>query len=251
MRYQPVGYSKKKFKNMEKGEPPQAKEKCAYCGLFDVVTVDHVIPRGLFDRDTGTVPGDVPKVGACRQCNNTKSKDDEFLRDVLVRDPRLGEHPVAQTIRHGTHERSIARGRSQYPRAAANLRYVPSPNGSGLWIAEPILPKERLHGIFARLVRGLMVAYEHYELTRTTNFDVLRAVDAKVALAEAQRWAADTSSSGMIHTVQAGDGSVFWCVYYHSLTPGHSNLSQWWLRFYEHTVYWVATDMSNISFRKF
>lgn len=49
---------------------------------------------------------------------------------------------------------------------------------SGLWTAEPILPKERLHGIFARLVRGLMVAYEYYELPSATNVDVLRAVDA-------------------------------------------------------------------------
>lgn len=225
--------------------------QCAYCGRHDTLTVDHVIPRGLFDGVAGGVPGDVPKVDACLQCNNTKSKDDEFLRDVLVRDARLTEHPIAQNIRHGAHERSLARGMSQYPRAADNLRYVPSPTGSGLWLAEPILPKDRMHGIFARLVRGLMVAYEHYELPGTTNFDVVRAVDAKVALEDARRWAADPSGSGMIHTVQAGDGSVFWCVYYHSLTPGHLDLSQWWLRFYEYAVYWVCTDMSNISLGKF
>ena len=94
-----------------------------------------------------------------------------------------------------------------------------------------------------------MVAYEHYELPSITNFDVARAVDTKVALAEAWRWAADTS--GMVHKVQAGDGSVFWCVYYHSLTPGHLNMSHWWLRFYEHVVYWVSTDMSNLSLDKF
>jgi len=214
------------------------------------LTVDHVIPRCLFDGVTGGVPGNVPRVDACCQCNNNaKSTDDAFLRDVLVRDLRLAEHPIAQTIRNGAHERSISKGKSQYPRAASHLRFVPSPTGSGLSVAEPILPKERLHGIFTRLVRGLMVAYEHYELSSITNFNVLRAADTKVALAEAQRWAADTS--GMVHTVQAGDGSVFWCVYYHSLTPGHPNLSQWWLRFYEHVVYWVGTDMSNLSLDKF
>ncbi len=90
---------------------------------------------------------------------------------------------------------------------------------SGLWIAEPVLPKERLQGLFARLVRELMIVYEQYELSSTTNFDVLRAVDTKVALEEAQRWAVDASGSGMVHTVQVGDGSAFWCVYYHSLTP--------------------------------
>jgi len=98
---------------------------------------------------------------------------------------------------------------------------------------------------------SFFLATQPYELPSTTNFDVVRAVEAKRAIAEAQRWAADTSGSGMVHTVQAGDRSVFWCVYYHSLTPGHSNLSQWWLRFYEHAVYWVGTDMSNLSLNKF
>lgn len=236
---------------MSKPQRSRGEGQCTYCGQHNLLTVDHVIPRCLFDSVTGGVPGNVPKVGACSQCNNVKSTDDTFLRDVLVRDLRLAEHPIAQTIRHGAHARSIAREKSQYPRAASRLRFVPSPTGSGLWVAEPILPKERLHGIFARLVRGLMATYERYELPSTTNFDVVRAMDAKVAIAEAQRWAVDMSGSGMVHTVQAGDGSVFWCVYYHSLTPEHSNLSQWWLRFYEHTVYWVGTDMSNLSFDKF
>ena len=232
-------------------EPQRLREEgqCAYCGQHNMLTVDHVIPRCLFDGVTGGVPGDVPRVGACRSCNNAKSSDDTFLRDVLVRDLRLVEHPIAQTIRHGAHERSIIRGKSQYPRAASRLRYVPSPTGSGLWAAEPILPRERLHGIFTRLVRGLMVSYEQYELPSTTNFDVVRAVDKKGALAEARRWAADTND--MVHTIQAGDGSVFWCVYYHSLTPGHLNQSIWWLRFYEHAVYWIATDMSNLSLDQF
>jgi hypothetical protein len=221
--------------------------QCAYCGQHNKLTVDHVIPRCLFDGVAGGVPDDVPRVDACRQCNNAKSTDDTFLRDVLVRDLRVAEHPIAKNIRHGTHARSIARGKSQYPRAASRLRFALT--GSGLWAAEPILPKERLHGIFARLVRGLMVAYEDYELPSTTNFDGVRAVDEKVAIAEAQRWTTDTS--GMVHTVQAGDGSVFWCVYYHSLTPECSNLSQWWLRFYEHAVYWVSTDMSNLALGKF
>lgn len=232
---------------MSNSQLSREEEKCAYCDQHNKLTVDHVIPRCLFNGVTGGVPGDVPRVGACRQCNNTKSTDDTFLRDVLVRDFRVAEHPIAKNIRHGTHARSIAKGRSQYPRAASHLRFALT--GSGIWAPEPILPKERLHDIFARLVRGLMVAYEKYELPSTTNFDVVRAVDGKAAIAEAQHWATDTS--GMVHTVQAGDGSVFWCVYYHSLTPEHTNQSHWWLRFYEHAVYWVSTDMSNLSLGKF
>lgn len=159
------------------------------------------------------------------------------------------EHPVARAIRQGAHARSIDRGKSQYPRAASRLRFVPSPTGSGLVTAEPVLPTDRLHGIFTRLVRGLLVAYEHYELSSATTVNVLRAIDTATALADAKKWAADTS--GMVHMVQAGDGSVFWCVYYHSLSPDGDNLSQWWLRFYEHAVYWIGTDMSNVTLDAF
>jgi hypothetical protein len=218
---------------------------CAYCNRHEMLTVDHVIPRCLFDGVKGGVPGDVPRVGACNYCNNSKSVDDAFLRDVLVRDVRLSQHGIAQDIRHGASASSVSKGKSQYPRAASRLRFVTSPTGSGLMIAEPILPKDRLRGLIFRLVRGLMIAYEAYALPDTTNFDVLRAVDSQAALDEARRWATDTS--GMVHTVQAGDGSVFWSVYYHTHSPEQPNLSMWWLRFYEYAVYWVGTDMTNLS----
>lgn len=226
---------------------------CAYCGRHDVLTVEHVIPRGLFNyrfNDVkGGVPGDVPRLGVCHACNNEKSADDTFLRDVLVRDARVAEHPIAQDIRHGAHECSLMRGKSQYPRAASRLRYVPSPTGSGLMTVEPILPKERLRTIFTQLTRGLMLAYERYTLPATTNVDVMRAVDVRSALDEAQRWALDTS--GLVHSVQAGDGRVFWCVYYHPQTPDRLNESIWWLRFYEKTLYMVFSGMSDLALGEF
>lgn len=217
---------------------------CAYCGKQAVLTVDHVIPRCLFDGVKGGVPGDTPRVRACRPCNISKSADDAFLRDVLVRDPHLSQHPIAQGIRHGALARSISAGKSQYPRAASRLRYVASPR-SGLIIAEPVLPKDRLRALMIRLVQGLMVAYENCQLPDTINFDVL-AMDPQMGLDDAQRWAADRS--GMVHTAQAGDGSVFWCVYYHNKqSQEQPNRSMWWLRFYEHAIYLVDTDASNLS----
>src|SRR5258708_5085127 len=125
---------------MSKPQLSRGEGQCAYCRQHDLLTVDHVIPRCLFEGVAGGVPDDVPKVGACHQCNNAKSADDTFLRDVLVRDLRLAEHPIAKNIRYGTHARSIARGRSQYPRAASHLRFALT--GSGIWAPEPILPKE-------------------------------------------------------------------------------------------------------------
>ena len=232
---------------MGKQGKPRTEGNCTYCGQFADLTVDHVIPRCLFN---GAVPGDTPRVLACQQCNgNAKSADDAFLRDMLVRDARLAANPIAQDIRHGALARAHTRGQSQYLRQSTNLRAVPSPTGSGLVIFEPALPVERVRPIFMRLVRGLLLAYERYELTLDTNVDVLRAHDSAVALAEAQHWASDTS--GMVHTVQAGDGSVFWGVYYHTHSQDQPDLSMWWLRFYERVVYWVGTGMSNLSLGEF
>src|SRR5260370_22836904 len=111
---------------MSKPQRLRAEGQCAYCGQHDILTVDHIIPRCLFDGVMSGVPGDVPKAGTCIQCNNTKSADDAFLRDVLVRDVRLAEHLIAQSIRHSAHARSISKGKSQYPPAASRLRVVPS-----------------------------------------------------------------------------------------------------------------------------
>ncbi len=83
---------------MSKRQRSREEGQCAYCGQHDILTVDHVIPRCLFDGVTGGVLGNAPKVDACRQCNNAKSTDDTFLRDVLVRDLRLAEHSIAQAL---------------------------------------------------------------------------------------------------------------------------------------------------------
>jgi len=235
-----------KGKGMGKDQKPPEWGRCTYCGRHVKLTTDHIIPRCLFN---GSIPDDVPKVRVCQECNVLKGSDDTFLRDVLVRDVRQATHPIAQDIRYGAFARSLSKAKSQYPRDASRLRVVPSPADSGLLIYEPVLPKERMRKIFIRLVRGLMVAYERYELSSTTNFDVLRAVDTKVALDEAQRWGKDTS--GMTHIVQVGNGSVFSCIYYHSLTEGHFDVSKWWLRFYENSIYWIGTGMSNLSIGEF
>ena len=115
---------------MSKHQRLRTEGQCAYCSQQAILTTEHVIPRCLFDGVAGGVPGNVPRLGVCQQCNVAKSTDDAFLRDVLVRDPRLAEQPIAQDIRHGAHERSIAKGKSQYPRAASRLQFVPSPTRS-------------------------------------------------------------------------------------------------------------------------
>jgi hypothetical protein len=69
-----------------------------YCGEYDKLTKDHVIPKCLFPEDK-PLPSDIPKVYACKECNNiVKSANDTYLRDFLMVDMGSYEHPIAQQL---------------------------------------------------------------------------------------------------------------------------------------------------------
>jgi hypothetical protein len=57
------------------------KGACVYCGTVDYLHMDHVPPRNLFGR---AARPDVITVPCCRKCNNTASKDDEYLLVFLA-----------------------------------------------------------------------------------------------------------------------------------------------------------------------
>ena len=47
---------------MSKAQRLREEGQCAYCGQHDMLTVDHVISRCLFDGVTGGVPSAFPRV---------------------------------------------------------------------------------------------------------------------------------------------------------------------------------------------
>lgn len=58
-----------------------ANRTCVYCGRPSVSgTADHVIARQFFPVDSR---GYLPKVPACRDCNNTKSRLELYVLSVL------------------------------------------------------------------------------------------------------------------------------------------------------------------------
>jgi hypothetical protein len=68
---------------------------CIYCGNVDEVTEDHVIPKCLFPKGR---PGDIPKVNACKVCNNAaKSVNDRCHPEccVAIRRRKKGNHLTA------------------------------------------------------------------------------------------------------------------------------------------------------------
>src|ERR1051326_5454375 len=121
---------------------------CPYCFASGELTVDHVIPQCLFG--DAPLPSDVPKAPVCQACNNAlKSRDDIYLRDLLVNDPDSAAQPIVQELLP-TYQRARNKNHSVYAREEARILYIPqfSPTGRITGItAQAKLDEARLHRI--------------------------------------------------------------------------------------------------------
>src|SRR5437016_4701128 len=69
---------------------PISPSLCVYCCQRDATTRDHIPPKAL-----GGPTGHRITVPSCSECNNTQSKDDEYLRAKLA--PNIAaQHPTAR-----------------------------------------------------------------------------------------------------------------------------------------------------------
>src|SRR4051812_1561276 len=101
---------------------------CAYCSN-PAESIDEPVPRCMFTRP---LPTDIVKVPACRACNGGKSKDDEYLRDMLAFSRDCCEHPVAKALMGDTITRSMEQDKSVIARAVVRNSepvYLRSPGG--------------------------------------------------------------------------------------------------------------------------
>src|SRR5262249_17421201 len=77
------------------------------------VTRGDVIPVCLF----GTPPPpNLMTVRACRECNEAKAKNDDYLRDILAFERECSEHPVAKELFRSKVTRSMTTNRRTFAR---------------------------------------------------------------------------------------------------------------------------------------
>lgn len=210
---------------------------CAYCGKSDLLTRDHVIPRCLFPRP---VPGDIPKVLVCSTCNNdAKSRDDDYLRDLLVTDANTSQHPITQALFQEKFTRAVQRDQSQLARdVLVHVRPVELVTPSGLFIRELYAfdaPEGRDKRIFGRIVRGLYQFYTGGTLPDNVDIEIQRIFDTS-----AFRNLVHAMNQAGAQFRKVGDGEVF-CVQYLVL-PDRPAASLWLLDFYQRVVILVMTD---------
>jgi hypothetical protein len=130
---------------------------CTYCGVAGSTTADHVIARGFFPLD---LRANLPKVGACQECNHKKSKLEHALTAVM---PFGAQHGRAKEALLAV-ERMLARNKSLHRLITLGFRSVfRSINGSP-WVQETTVPFDggSLELLGEYIVKGL--AHHHWGL---------------------------------------------------------------------------------------
>lgn len=106
---------------------------CVYCNARVAATADHVIARGFFPEDKR---GDLPKVPACSDCNNAKSKLEHTLTAIM---PFGAQHThAAQALAMTGHR--LGKNRKLHVALAAGVAYTVRSVNGGPWQFEMTVP---------------------------------------------------------------------------------------------------------------
>ncbi len=131
---------------------------CVYCLQREACTADHVIARSFFPEDKR---GDLPKVAACAECNNAKSKLEHVLTAIM---PFGARHADAGQALLSTEPR-LAKNKKLHANLTTGVAYsIRSING-GPWQTEMTVPIDHadIEKLCWFIVKGL--AHHHWQVT--------------------------------------------------------------------------------------
>ena len=132
---------------------------CAYCGVENADTDDHVIPNSLYPPSKSNSKIQRLKVPACRTCNHSWSDDEPHFRTVLT---LAGEpNQAVRELWNGKVNRSLRDidGRRRFSDVWAQMQPIDTPEGE----RHKIYPASdvRFLRVMRKVVRGL---HYHHEL---------------------------------------------------------------------------------------
>jgi hypothetical protein len=136
---------------------------CVYCLSRDSEDGDHVISRNFFvaEKREG-----IPKVPACKACNNAKSQLEHYLTAVL---PFGGRHADASRTVSQMVPPRLAKNAKLFDRLKSGWKSILRWRGQGQWVEESVLPfdSEHLVRYMEMVVKGL--AWHHWKLLFTAD----------------------------------------------------------------------------------
>lgn len=130
---------------------------CVYCQERVASTADHVVARGFFPEDKR---GDLPKVPACSECNNAKSKLEHRLTAIMPFGARHADAAKALEMA----EPRLAKNMKLREELAAGVSYAMRSINGGPWRTEMSVPIDHreIERLCELIVRGL--AYYHWKV---------------------------------------------------------------------------------------
>lgn len=143
----------------EKQNRPRKIIKCTYC-LKEISrkngqTKDHIIAQCFF---SGWNPYQHITVPACEDCNSEKSRDDTYVRDMIVHDVSVSRNIKALHVFYSKVLKSIDAGKSEFAKDfVLNSATVDVISKNGTRIGEfPTLKfnEKRINQYFLRVVKG-------------------------------------------------------------------------------------------------
>lgn len=199
--------------------------KCVYCVNANEETKDHVPPKSIFAKDNRD---DLIRVPACFDCNNSFSKDDEWLVQLVATNAEFQEFPGLDEVKDRA-LRAVSRPESYLLESmVSSFRNVELWSSAGIYLGNvPAIEfdGDRFGSIIARIVRGLF----WHETRRILPEDYV---------VHSFRWekqANDDTQNGiaqMFHPapIRSIGGGAF--EYHYRFTSDEPNASIWVMRFY-------------------
>jgi hypothetical protein len=181
------------------------------------------------------LPANMITVPACDQCNNSKSGDDDYVRDMLVADYRTFNNSTAKSLVMGHVTRSAVYGSSEIATAARlHSEVVEMTTESGIYVGDYYkvpLQSQRVEQAFRMMLRGLY----YYHFKQRLGDDLV--LDAKFVTPQQAQYA-----GAMLQQIPFSGpfqkGNVITYIFCSLMeNPSHT---VWLIRFYD-AIYYVAT----------
>jgi len=150
----------KKYKN----------KTCVYCVAANSSDAgDHVVAREFFLPERRA---DLPKVPACKACNNAKAKLEHYLTAVM---PFGGQHADSSKNLSTMVLPRLEKNTKLFAALKQGVKRSVARLGSGLWVPETTVPidSERLIQLFELIAKGL--AHWHWGIYLPSNTCVVKA----------------------------------------------------------------------------
>ncbi len=179
-------------------------------------------------------------VEACEECNNLKSKDDDYFRDFLVTDLSNSKEPIAQRLLHSKTIKSVKLNSSSFAKQiqASKVEYISvlSNKGEKLVVIETDLT--RLNNIIEKMIKGLYYAVKGKIIPQNITIEITRFQPDNQTLDTLQMLV----TSKTYQCYKCGDGDVFYVV--RSPLAEECEFSfNWFLFFYQNICFQVNTGL--------